>query len=314
MNQLDEASEIIWTECMNLQEGEYALVVCDTPLRTIGYSLFEKAVELNADAFLLEMVPLSVHGEEPKSLVTETMKAADVVVIPTSTSLTHTNARRVANAQGARVATMPSITEDIMQRAIPVDYEKVRERSVTIAELLSAADAARITTEKGTDLVLPLKGRKAEPDIGIYHERGDFGNLPAGEAYIAPLEGVSEGVMVVDGAIAGIGKLDELVTIKVRNGMAEIIENCPQLESALDEHGALARSIAELGVGTNEKAQVIGNVLEDEKVMGTVHVAMGNNKSFGGTVDVPVHLDCILLEPTLEIDDEIIIERGKWLI
>ena len=314
MNQLDEASEIIWTDCMNLQGGEYALVVCDRPLRTIGYSLFEKAVELKADAFLLEMVPLTVHGEEPKPVVIETMKTADVVVIPTSTSLTHTNARRAANAQGARVATMPAITEDIMQRAIPVDYEKLKERSVTVAELLNAADAARITTGKGTDLVLPLKGRKAEPDIGIYHERGDFGNLPAGEAYIAPLEGVSEGVMVVDGAIAGIGKLDELVTITVRNGMAERIENCPQLEKALDEHGALARSIAELGVGTNEKAQVIGNVLEDEKVMGTVHVAMGNNKSFGGTVDVPVHLDCIILEPTLEIDDEIIIEKGKWLI
>lgn len=311
---LDKASEIIWTECMGLRKGESALVVCDEPLRTFGYMLFEKAVGLESEAFILEMVPLKMHGEEPQPLVAEAMKLADVVVIPTTTSLSHTEARKKANDAGARIATMPDVTEDIVKRAIPADYQEIKKRSSKIADLMSEADAARITTEIGTDLTIPLKGRKGIPDIGIYHERGDFGNLPAGEAYIAPLEGVSEGKLVVDGAIAHIGKLDEIVTITVRNGMAEIIENCPELERALDAHGGLARSIAELGVGTNEKAQVTGNVLEDEKVMGTVHVAMGNNVTFGGSVDVPVHLDCIVLSPTLEIGDEIVVDNGKFLV
>lgn len=311
---LDEASETVWTECMGLKKGENALVVCDKPLRTIGYTLFEKAAELEAEAFFLEMIPLHVHGEEPPSLVADAMKSADVVVIPTSTSLSHTQARKEANAQGARIATLPNITEDIMKRTVPVDYEKIRTRSEALAELLNSAYAAYITTEKGTDLTLPLKGMKAEPDFGLYHNKGDFGNLPAGEAYIAPAEGVSEGTLVVDGAIAGIGKLKELVTITVRNGMAETIENCPELENTLDEHGELARNIAELGVGTNDKAQVIGNVLEDEKVMGTVHVALGNNALFGGSVDVPVHIDCIVLNPTLVIDDEVVIDNGELLV
>ncbi len=313
MNQLDDVSEIIWTDCMNLQKGEKALVVCDKPLRTIGYTLFEKAAELS-HAFLLEMIPLHTHGEEPPPLVADAMKAADVVVIPTSTSLSHTQARKEANAQGARIATLPNITEDIMKRSLAVNYQKIKERSVMIADLLSSADTARITTERGTDLIMTLKGREADPDFGIYHKKGDFGNLPAGEAYIAPLEGKSEGTLVVDGAIAGVGKLDELVTITVKKGMAEKIENCPQLEKLLDEHGSPGRNIAELGVGTNDKAQVTGNALEDEKVMGTVHVACGSNALFGGTVSVPVHLDCIILNPSLVVDDELVIEEGELLV
>lgn len=314
MNQLDRASEIVWTDCMGVKEGEKVLVVCDSPLRTVGYILFEKAVELGFEAFLLEMIPLKMHGEEPPPVVAEVMKSCEVVVIPTSTSLSHTKARKEANAHGTRIATLPTITEDIMKRSIPVDYEKIKERSETVASLLSSADFAYITTERGTDLTIPLVGRKAEPDFGIYHEKGDFGNLPAGEAYIAPLEGESEGVLVVDGAISSIGKLDDLVTIKVKDGMAERIENCLELEKKLDAHGAQARSIAELGVGTNDKAKVTGKVLEDEKVMGTVHVAFGNNAAFGGTINVPVHLDCILLNPTLAVDDETIIKKGELLI
>ncbi|MBU7016868.1 MAG: aminopeptidase [Theionarchaea archaeon] len=313
MNQLDDVSKIIWTDCMNLQKGEKALVVCDKPLRTIGYTLFEKAAELS-HTFLLEMIPLHTHGEEPLALVADAMKAADVVVIPTSTSLSHTQARKEANAQGARIATLPSITEDIMTRSVAVDYQKIRERSVMIADLLSSADTARVITERGTDLVMTLKGREADPDFGIYHKKGDFGNLPAGEAYIAPLEGKSEGTLVVDGAIAGVGKLDELVTITVKKGMAGKIENCPQLEKLLDDHGSLGRNIAELGVGTNDKAQVTGNALEDEKVMGTVHVACGSNALFGGTVTVPIHLDCIILNPSLIVDGTLVIEEGELLI
>jgi len=314
MTQLDKASEIVWTDCMGLKKEETSLVVCDNPLRTIGYTLFEKAAELESEAMLLEMIPLKIHGEEPSPLVAKAMKSADVVVIPASTSLTLTEARRQATAAGARIATLPGITEDIMKRAVPVTYKKVKERSIKVANVLSSTSTARITTEAGTDITFSLNRRKALSDFGIYHKKGDWGNLPAGEACIAPVEGASHGVMVVDGAIAGIGKLDAPVTLTVENGMVETIKNCPELEKILNEHGESARYIAELGVGTNDKARVIGNVLEDEKVMGTVHIAMGNNVSFGGTIDVPVHLDCIILNPTLDVEGGEIIDKGKFLI
>ncbi len=315
MTQLKKAAEIIWTECMGVKKDETVLVIYDEPLKNVGKTLHEKAVALQFNSHLLEMESLTVHGEEPPQYVAESMKENDVVVIPTSTSLSHTKARKEASAEGVRIATLPGITEDIIKRTINVDYQTLKKRSETIARLLTDADEAVITTEKGTDLTISLKTREALADFGIYHDKGDFGNLPAGEAYIAPLEGESKGTLVVDGAIAGIGKLKDDVTITVDKGQAVTIENCPELVDVLDKHGEKAKNIAELGVGTNDKAQVIGNVLEDEKAMGTVHVALGNNIFFGGNVDVPVHLDCIILNPTLVVGGNLIIEKGKlpWI-
>ena len=74
------------------------------------------------------------------------------------------------------------------------------------------------------------------------------------------------------------------------------------------------RNIAELGIGTNEKAIVTGVVLEDEKAMGTVHVALGDNASMGGTVHAPIHLDGVVLKPTLMVDETVILEAGKLMI
>lgn len=311
MDQLDNACEILWTDCMGLKKDETALVLCDTPLRTIGNKLFDKAVGLGCHPYLLEMMPLPIHGTEPAPLIADTLKSVDVAVIPTTASLSHTHARKEANAHGTRIATLPGITQDMMERTLNLDYEELKVRTEKIAALLTKAEVAHVMSEKGTDILLSIKGRRADPDFGIIQKSGEFGNLPAGEAYVAPLEGKSEGVIVADGAIAGIGKLDDVVTITVKEGKAISIENCPELEEALDAHGPLARSIAELGVGTNEKATVTGNILEDEKAMGTVHIAMGNNLLFGGTVDVPVHLDCIILNPTLVVDETILIENGS---
>jgi leucyl aminopeptidase (aminopeptidase T) len=299
---------------MGLNKEEPALILCDTPLRIIGTALFDKAVELGSHPYLVEMVPLPIHGTEPPPMIADIMKSVDVAVVPTTASLSHTHAREEANIQGTRIATLPGITQDIMERTLNIQYDELKERTEKIAALLTDAEIAHVMSEKGTDILISLKGRRADPDFGIIKNKGEFGNLPAGEAYIAPLEGKSDGVIVVDGAIASIGKVDDPVTITVKDGMATSIENCPELEEALDAHGPLARSVAELGVGTNEKATVTGNILEDEKAMGTVHIAMGNNLLFGGTVDVPVHLDCIILNPTLVVDDTIIIENGTHLI
>ena len=61
---------------------------------------------------------------------------------------------------------------------------------------------------------------------------------------------------------------------------------------------------------SNERAELTGNILEDEKILGTVHVAFGASAGIGGTVSVPVHLDCLILEPTVEIGGNRVLDRG----
>ncbi len=314
-----DASLIALRDCMKVKKGEQVLVITDSELKEIGAALLEAARSLETEAIYLEIIPRVRNGEEPPECVTHAMKHSDVVIAPTSKSLTHTAARREACAAGSRVATMPGITRDTMIRCLNADYYAIAERTKKITELLTGAKVARVTTESGTDLTLPLEGIDAIASTGLFHEPGKFGNLPSGEAYMMPAEGGSEGVFVVDGSMAGIGDLagKTPITIKVEKGYATGITGGPEadrLKAKLEPLGMPAHNIAELGVGTNDAATIIGNILEDEKVMGTIHIALGNNMSMGGTVDVPIHLDGIIKNPTLELDGTVIMKKGKLLV
>lgn len=315
---LAESAHIALTQCLGVKSGEKVLIITDEFRRKIGYTLWEKAKELGAEAMILEIIPRKNHGEEPPEAVAEAMKRVDVFICPTTKSLTHTTARENANKAGARGATLPSVTEDMMMRTLSVDYNKVAEISLKFTKLLNEGKKVRVTTPAGTDITFSIEGREADPDTGLYLKPGEFGNLPAGEAYIAPVEETANGVIVVDGAMSGGGGIvEEHIRMKVEKGYAVKIEGgkaASILNETLDSVGPLARNIAEFGIGTNFKAIITGNILEDEKVSDTVHFALGNNAHFGGKVDVPLHLDGILLKPTVEIDGKVIIKDGKHLI
>jgi leucyl aminopeptidase (aminopeptidase T) len=82
----------------------------------------------------------------------------------------------------------------------------------------------------------------------------------------------------------------------------------------LDAAGAEGRNLAELGVGTNERATLTGNILEDEKMLGTVHVAFGASAGIGGTVSVPVHLDCLIEDATLDVGGTRVLDGGRFVL
>ena len=194
---------------------------------------------------------------------------------------------------------------------------EVIKLSQKIANILDKGKIAHLTTPAGTDLTMNIEGRIAEADTGLNDFTGAFSNLPAGEAYVSPKEGTSQGTLVIDGAMGGIGVLTEPIKMTVKNGLVTNIfgnEQAEKLQKLLSAHGKDAFNIAELGVGTNDKAIITGKILEDEKVLGTVHVALGNNIGFGGNVSVPIHLDGILMNPTLKVDGKIIIKDGMQLL
>lgn len=311
MDKLLKAAQVAVNNCLTVKKGESVLVITDEPERKIGYALWEAAKEAGSEAMLLEILPRSSNGEEPPEAVAKFMKDFDVLMIPTSKSMSHTNARREACEAGARCATLPGILEDTMQRTLNADYNEIAKRSIKLAEIVSQGRTAKVTTPAGTDITMSLEGRECHADTGLVHNPGDFSNLPAGEAYIAPMEGTANGIIMVDGAM--MGKVKTPIKIVVKDGFATVItgdRSAEELEKVLEPFGQPGRNIAELGIGTNHKAQIVGSVLEDEKVMGTVHMALGDNKSMGGNVSVQSHLDGILLKPTLWIDDKKIMEDG----
>ncbi|MEM2004547.1 MAG: aminopeptidase [Zestosphaera sp.] len=311
------AAETALTRCLRVRAGESLLVITDEPLRNIGLHLWLKARELGAEAVYVEIIPRSVHGEEPPKPVAEAMKASDVVVAPTSKSITHTVARKEAAEKGARVATMPGITEDIFIRTMSVDYELVQRVTNAVADVLDEGREVRVVTDLGTDLTFSIEGRRARRSTGMLVNPGDWGNLPSGEAYIAPVEGTANGVVVVDGSMAGVGLLAQPIRIAFRDGVAARIEGDPEaakLNELLSRYGDEARSLGEFGVGTNPGARVSGVVLEDEKAMGTIHIALGSNFDFGGRVKAPVHLDGIVMKPSVYVDGRLLMREGVLLI
>ncbi len=311
---LKDSGKNVLASCLAVKPGEEVLIITDDTRVAIGQALYEGAKELGCEAMLMIMAERELSGQEPPQTVAEAMKKADVVVAPTAKSLTHTNARIQAAAAGTRVATMPGITEGMFSEgAITADYDEVEKLTAKVTELLTKASVARIEKDDCV-LTIRLDGRDGVPSPGVYREPGKCGNLPSGEAYIAPLEDGSDGEMIIDGSMVGIGKLESPLRMKIKNGKVyEITGEKSEMIDVLLKNEQNA-TLGELGIGTNEKAILNGIILEDEKVYGTVHIAFGTNTSFGGVNKAECHMDGIILKPTLYLDDLKVIENGVFLV
>lgn len=314
MDDLDRAVRAVVLDCLGVKEGEEVLVIANPATRHLGARLREEAADAGGDSVLALISERDSHAAEPPRTVAEAMAAADVILAPTIQSLSHTAARKRATEAGARCATLPGVTAEMLARVMSADMEGLRHKGRAVADALDAAADARISCPNGTELRLDLRGRKAIPDAGELSSTGAFGNLPCGEGFIAPAGG--EGALVVDGSMAGIGLVDEPVELVVEGGHLASARGGQGMAfmELLTVHGEDGTNVAELGIGTNEKAKLTGEILEDEKILGTCHVAFGASAAIGGTVQVPVHLDCVVTKPTVELDGEPIVRDGELLV
>jgi leucyl aminopeptidase (aminopeptidase T) len=313
---LDRAVSTLIRDCLDLKPAEDVLVICNPITEELGALLRINAQGEGGEATLAVISERESHAAEPPRPVAAAMLVADIVVAPTIQSISHTEARRAATEAGVRIASMPGVTGDMLARVMGADLRLLRKRGTSIARALGAGAEARITCQRGSDLRIGLEDRTAIVDAGALNMKGAFGNIPCGEAFIAPLEGTAEGSLVVDGSIAAIGKVSEPVELTVRGGHLTEASGGEgeRLLELLKEHGPEGTNVAELGIGTNESAVLSGNILEDEKILGTAHVAFGASAAIGGTVQVPVHLDCVVLRPTVEIDGAAIVQAGELVV
>jgi len=295
-------------QCMNLQPEESCAVVTDDERTAIAEALYTVASDITDDTVLLRYPPGDQHGEEPPEPVAAGIEAADVVLAPTTKSLSHTTARVEATEAGARMATLPGITDGVFLMGLDADYDRIREECANVLAQVAGAAEIRVTSPQGTDITFEPGDREWLEDTGIVHEPGDFSNLPAGEVFVSPE--TANGRVVVDGTMMPHGQLEDGQTIEytVENGQVTSIADDAlraEVEAAAEEVGAAAYNLAELGIGTNVAVtDLVGSVLLDEKAGGTVHIAIGDDHGIGGDVTAPIHLDGILTDPTVYADGE----------
>ena len=314
----DESAMVdnVMRQCLAVGADDRVVVVTDPPRRAIGELFYAGALRHARDVTLLVMPVAERHGAEPPPDVAAAMRTATVCVLPTSKSLTHTRARTAATDADARVASMPSITYEMAMRTLAADYSAVAQASTELADLLSAGVEVTLTSPGGCDLTFSAAGREAFADTGHFTSPGDMGNLPAGEAFIAPVEGTASGTVVIDAEpMFPESSLDPPMRIRVRDGLAVAVagSGAAELEAVFADLGDGARNLAELGIGTNPSARLSGNVLESEKVAGTAHVALGASLHIGGTVDVPFHQDGVIASPTIQVDGRVVVQDGRRL-
>jgi leucyl aminopeptidase (aminopeptidase T) len=314
MPDLGPAVDTIVNRCLAVRSGEDVLVIADRETRSIGEALRQGAANAGADAVLTIMDPREVDGNEPPRPVAGALAACDVFMAPTTRSLSHTAARKTASDAGARGATMPGVTEDMLARVMAVDFDEMAVRSRAVAALLTQSDSAHLICPRGSDFTIDLAGRQGIPDDGALAGRGAFGNLPCGEGFISPRGG--DGTIVVSGTLGSLGLAAEPVTLTVEDGRLTRAEggSGAQFLELLRAAGQGGTNLAELGIGTNERARLTGKILEDEKILGTVHVAFGASAGIGGTVSVPIHLDVVMLEPTLDVGGQRVLDGGSFVL
>ena len=279
------------------------------PPREIWEKAFGTQVcnELAQKGFLDQLIEKNIKEdslkEVEKIISFHKQESVSAVIALSHHSTSHTRFRKMLTTLcGARYASMPLFDRHMLTGAMDVDWEKMAERSAGIAKRVNECEEIEITAPNGTSIRFSRKGREAKVDTGILTEAGSFSNLPAGEVYLAPLEGTAEGRLVLEWAPTR--KLDTRVTLHVKNGEAVKIEGNESFVEYLEEKLAedpKNRNIAELGIGTNDKAARPDNILESEKILGTIHIALGDNSSFGGNVSTPFHQDFVFFKPTVTL-------------
>jgi leucyl aminopeptidase (aminopeptidase T) len=299
---------------VELRPNEKVCIISDDKTKSIGEAFWSAAVEMGTDPVLCMMRTRKMHGHEPPDAIAAAAKVCDVILLPTTYAITHTRARREASMAGARVLIMRSITEDsFVNGAINADYDEISVVTQKAADTLARSRSIRMVSDKGTDFRCKLDDRPAlcSAGLNIYRRRAVV--LPTGEAAKSPLEGTSEGILVIDYLIDGIGLLKEPITLVVKEGRVVEVKGGAQAQELRDIFASdpNANNIAEFAIGTNPKSRMLGNPAEDKVRRGSVHIWLGDNeKTLSGTVSSQVHIDATIYRPTVWLDDNMVISEG----
>ncbi len=302
----------------NVKKGDNVLILTDPMVDTnIIRCLFSALWAIEAYPTLMVIPSLRVNDELP-AITSSAIKEADLLIAVTSKPISRTKAVQNARNTGVRYFAMGGITiETLLKGAITVDYEELYKLTSKYADILKKGNMVHITSEAGTDLTFSIKGRKVLSLNGRMDKISKSAGIPSGEAACSPVEGTAEGVAVIDGGMQEIGETRVPIILKIKSGKVVDITGgieATQLRELLETSGdENSYNIAEFAFGTNSAASVSHNIQEFKNKLGTIHIALGNNKNLFGNIYSKTHLDAIIMKPTVLIDGERVLNNGKLI-
>jgi len=319
---MDWAKNIV-ENCMTIKKGERIQVWVDDDTFALGNILVKEINDLGAIP-LLVVFPDSIRPiHQYPDILFSTARKTDAIITILSRIYhdEHTanlSAFPIFLESGVRWAFTFDSSMEIMENDMTADFKEIDELSEKVANILNKGKCIKVNTRIGTDISFSIEGRPGHKDGGLITNKGDFGNLPGGEAYIAPIETSANGTVIYDGTIPHIGRIEKPIEVIFENGRIQSISGgseAEKLKSLISDIQG-ADVIAEFGIGTNPVSKLRGNLITDEKVLGTAHIAVGDNKRIpiGGTNECELHIDGIFLEPTITVDGATIMKDGNFLL
>ncbi|MCI8275840.1 MAG: aminopeptidase [Lachnospiraceae bacterium] len=308
--------EILLHTCGEVKKGERVLVITDNTSKKIGEAMYECAAEFT-DASLVLMPDRSTHGEAPTDAIAAAMKESDVMFSATTFSLYNSAARIAACEAGSRFVNMADYSMEMLEEGcLFTDWGEIRQIVDDLKTRIVGKELS-ITTPAGTDFHTSIEGRHADTGYGVSREKGEASSPPDAECAVGPADDSAEGSLVIDGSIPlpGLGVLETPITLKVEKGYITSIAGGKEADVLRDTLAAFDDKrvylAAEVGFGLNPAGRLSGRMLEDEGVMGTMHIGIGNNLAYGGTCDTPVHIDLIMKCPTCIVDGVCVMKDGE---
>ena len=299
--------------------GMEVLVLHDPFTAANAKALAIAVTESGASLTTMQAMPGGYHGSQLSKPVAAAMKTSDLIIAPMRQNVAHTEARREAQAAGARVIVLPEAHEDdfFLARGWNADFEALRPKIDAVAKAFHEAETARVWSRHGTDITMSIEGRRGRSLNGFVNTI----DISAGyclEASIAPVEGTAGGKIVVNASIPGIGLIEMApVEIIYEKGLAVSITGGREaetfrklLESFNDPN---VYNLGELGVGMNPECCLDGTMLSDESVWGGIQLALGTSAP-GGECRAAAHYDTVLTDAVLELDGQTIFDGDELVL
>ncbi|MFC5590074.1 aminopeptidase [Sporosarcina soli] len=310
----------LFTSITHLKEGEKVLVITDENKKEIGEFVYKYAKEF-FETTMMVMPTREGHGAEPTEAVRAAMNNCDVAFGATTYSMYHSKARLDASKNGRlRWVGLQDYALHMFEKGgLTADFDEVKEVIDRVSEYYQG-NTFKLTAPGGTNMVCSVKGRKPVFDYGTSREPGSASFPPNAEVALGPVEGTANGVLVFDGSIPHplLNLLDEPVICKVENGFITEITGGREADILrkilADFNDPTVYNIAELGLGLNKENYLCGHMAPDEGSLGNIHIGIGKNLNFGGHVDSPLHLDLVIKDVTVVIDDCSLMKDGELLV
>ncbi|MCD6229914.1 MAG: aminopeptidase [Candidatus Diapherotrites archaeon] len=293
-------------KCLAIKKGEEILIITDEKKIRIATLLADECIKIGAKVTTVFLQKTQRPLTEIPKCIEKAAIACDVAMTPFSSFHEEGTFRfrliKLLAENNARVAHMPNIPLSAIESgAIGADFKEIKKASEKITEKLKGSDEITIVSGKNKKLTFSIKNAKTLIDDGNLTKPGNWGNLPAGEAFLVPVPETGNGEFECNVTAGGIGKIMTPITLVFENGKIVKINGkssqADKIRNAIKNATGGKDILCEFGIGTNPFAKQCGNTLVDEKLMGTCHIAVGENTGFGGNNSSSIHIDFVTSNP-----------------